>query len=167
MKLYSAVITFLLLYSASADAQTDSRGLSAEINVSATVIQSIELITVQNIRLDNIEPENDQYYISPVNDINAGHMIANGNANADIRITYQAEQELTQTNGRGIINIRYQLSGNTTNDQITSEILDADNRNLNFNNQGRYFIWVGGTIFIDEYIPGNYEGEFTIEIEYI
>lgn len=167
MKFITALILFWLPISVLVSAQDTTTGMNAEISVSANVLQSIELITVQNISLNNIEQQEGQYYVSPVENNDAGHMIAIGNPNADIRITFQQTQILSQRNGNGIININYELSGNDTNDQVTSEILNFENRNLRFNQEGRFYIWVGGNITFEQFIPGVYEGEFTIEIDYI
>jgi len=167
MKFIIPILLFWLPVSTVVLAQDTTSGMNAEISVSANVLQSIELITVQNIRLNDIEQQEGQYYVSPVENNDAGHMIAIGNPNADIRITFQQSQILSQSNGNGIININYELSGNDTDDQVTSEILNFENRNLRFNQEGRFYIWVGGNITFEQFIPGVYEGEFTIEIDYI
>lgn len=159
---------FLLLSTTSnLSAQDGKQNISTQINIAATVEQSIKLITVQNIRLSGIEPVNNQYTISPTISNNAGYMIAKGNPNAEIRITFQANQILNQINGDGIIRVNYQLSGNDIEEQLTSQILEVQNRSFTFNADGEFFIWIGGRIFIDQAKPGNYEGDFTIEIDYI
>lgn len=164
---YLATLLFLSLLFASEITAQSSNGVNAEINIGATVIQSIELVTVQNIRLANIEPVNNQIIVPPITSGNAGHMIASGNSNAEIRITYQANQVLTQINGDGVVRVIYQLSGNDLNEQLTSELLGAENRNFSFNADGDFYIWIGGRFFIEQAKPGSYEGDFTIEIDYI
>lgn len=157
----------LLATASNLSAQDSKNNISTRVNITATVEQSIELITVQNIRLSGIEPINNQFYISPTISSNAGYMIANGNPNAEIRITFQSNQILNQINGDGIIRVNYQLSGNDIEEQLTSEILETQNRSFNFNSEGEFFIWVGGRVFIEQAKPGSYEGDFTIEIDYI
>ena len=152
---------FLLLSTTSnLSAQDGKQSISTQVNITATVEQSIELITVQNIRLSGIEPVNNQYNISPTTSSNAGHMIATGNPNAEIRITFQANQILNQINGDGIIRVTYQLSGNDTEEQLNSEILEVQNRSFTFNADGEFYIWIGGRVFIEQAKPGSYEGDY-------
>lgn len=144
---------------------------TAEINVSAEVIGStqsaIEIITVNTIQLGNAQPVNGQININPVTNLNAGYMIAVGNPEAEFRLNYLPERILNQINGNGSLIFTYQISGNIEEDQATSELLDLENRNLRFNDDGRFYIWVGGIIDVSNAAPGNYEGDFTIEIDYI
>lgn len=157
------IVLFALLFSVHA-AQAQ---ISAEIRVSANVTQSIELITVNTIQMGSVQPGQKEVIINPVRDINAGYMIASGTPDAEFRLSYLSEKELIQTDGTGSIIFRYQVSGSTEEVQSTSEILQNDNRNIRFNRDGMYFIWVGGTINLENAIPGTYEGDFTIEIDYI
>lgn len=162
------IVLFLALGSLYALGQTSD---NAEINVSATVIgstqNSIELITVNTIQFGNAQPINGQININPINSLNAGFMIAEGNPEAEFRLNYLPDRILNQTNGNGSLTFTYLISGNDEEDQATSELLDLENRNLRFNAEGRYYIWVGGQIDLSNAAPGNYEGDFTIEIDYI
>lgn len=160
------IFSFLLVTSAKAQ-DNSKKSFNADINITATVIQTIEIVTVQNIRLSGMDPVNNQFLIPPTTSANAGFMIARGNPDAEIRITYQPSQILNQINGDGIIRVNYQLSGNDIEEQLTSEILQVENRNFTFNSEGEFFIWVGGRVFIEQAKPGSYEGEFTVEIDYI
>ena len=141
--------------------------LRADVNIEADIISTIELITVNNIRLRNFQPEQGEVYISPVENPYAGHLVAIGIANADIRIEYLPQRILTQPEGDGVIVFNYQIAGSTIDNQITSELLLNDNRNFQFNEQGRFYLWIGGTVDVSQAKPGSYQGEFTIEIEYI
>lgn len=160
------IFLFSLLFYGTAIAQQQN-GISAEIRVSATLIQTIELITVNTIELGNVQPGQKVVSINPISDLNAGHMIAIGTPDAEFRLSYLAEKELVQTDGSGTIVFQYSISGSTEDVQSTSELLQSDNRNISFNSNGRYYIWVGGTINLENAAPGMYEGDFTIEIDYI
>ncbi len=94
-------------------------------------------------------------------------MIAVGMPNTEFRLNYLPERELTQVDGNSTLTFTYELSGNSEENQSTSELLELDNRNIEFNEEGRYYIWVGGRVNIENAAPGNYEGDFTIEIDYI
>ncbi|MAL16721.1 MAG: hypothetical protein CL670_08900 [Balneola sp.] len=165
---YSLIAIFIIVSSFSAFAQIDdSNSITANINVSAEVIQSIELITVNTMQFGNAQPGQREIYVNPVNSLNAGYMIAVGTPDAEFRLNYLPELELTQIQGQGTLNFTYEISGNSEENQSTSELLELDNRNIRFNNEGRYYIWVGGRVNIENAPPGNYEGDFTIEIDYI
>lgn len=170
MKRTLLIALFLVLGNNFVKAQ-DNGSNSTTVNVSARVIgstqNSIELITVNTIQFGDVQPENGQIYINPINSLNAGYMIANGNPEAEFRLNYLPERILTQINGNGSLIFNYEISGNSEDDQATSELLDLENRNLRFNSEGQFFIWVGGRIDLSNAAPGNYEGDFTIEIDYI
>ena len=157
---------FLLLFPSLVYSQ-ESNQLSAEVSIQANVIQTIELITVNSMTFGNTQPGQEIIYVNPVNDLNAGFMIANGTPDAEFRLDYELDRQLVRIEGEGSLNFRYELSGNSIEDQTSSEIIDYENRNLRFNNQGTYYIWVGGEVNLTNAQPGNYEGDFTIEIDYI
>jgi hypothetical protein len=142
-------------------------GVQATVNIRAEVIQTIELITVKGMTIRQTRSEQQIIFINPINSGDAGHMIAVGNPEADIRINFIKDRELTRTDGVGLLKFNYQVTGNTDDNQLTSELLGDENRALRFNEEGQFYIWVGGTVDLQQATPGNYEGEFTLEIEYI
>lgn len=164
-----SILLLLLFYSLQAlHAQSDEKqGVTATVNVSAEVIQSIELITINTMQFGNMQPGQDEIYVNPINNLNAGFMIAIGTPDAQFRLNYLPERELTEIDGNGSLTFEYEISGNSEENQATSEILEYDNRNIQFNSEGRYYIWVGGRVNLENAAPGSYEGDFTIEIDYI
>ncbi|MFA5667818.1 MAG: DUF4402 domain-containing protein [Balneolaceae bacterium] len=163
-------ILFLLVVSSSnyLFAQDASQSVKANIDIRATIVSSIELITVNSIRVGNLQAGQDEIYINSLNDINAGYMIAVGAPGAAFRLNYERSRVLTQAKGNGTLIFEYELSGNNIEEQTTAtSIIDEDVRNLQFNEEGRYHIWVGGRINLRNALPGSYDGDFTIEIEYI
>ena len=168
MKRTLLIALFLVLGNYYAKGQSSE---TANVNVSAQVIGStqsaIEIITVNTIHLGSVQPVNGQININPVTNLNAGYMIAVGNPEAEFRLNYLPDRILNQINGNGSLTFSYRISGNDEEDQATSEPLDLENRNLRFNEEGRYYIWVGGIIDLSNAAPGSYEGDFTIEIDYI
>jgi hypothetical protein len=164
--IFSAVI--FLIFSSFAKAQSTAEdAVSANIRVNAVVVPSIELITVNSMRLGNMQPGQLEIYVNPVNSLNAGYMIAVGMPETEFRLNYLSERVLSQTNGNATLTFTYVLSGNSIENQSTSELLEGGNRNIRFNEEGRYYIWVGGRLNLENAQPGNYEGDFTIEIDYI
>lgn len=147
--------------------QNSGNSVTGNVNVSAEVSASIQMITVNTIQFGDTPPEQGQIYINPVRGTNAGFMIAVGTPEAEFRLNYLPQRILTQVNGNGTLTFTYEISGNSQEEQASSELLDFDNRNLRFNSEGRYYLWVGGRIDLSNAAPGNYEGDFTIEIDYI
>lgn len=143
-------------------------GNNISVNVSATVTpSSIELITIQSMNLSGEEAENDIITIDPLTSGNAGKMLAIGNPNTDFSISFLKNRELVRSGGNETLSFNYVITGNTIDDQSTAEILDQENRELEFNSEGEFYLWIGGNIDISTAEPGNYQGEFTLEIEYI
>lgn len=153
----------------SSTAQSENGNIKPEIgiNVSARVISSIEMITIQSMGLSQAEAINDIIRINPQNHAYAGKMIAIGSPNSDIRISFLQQRELTQRQGSSSLIFNYQVAGNNVDDQSTAELLSQDNRDFEFNNEGRFYLWIGGSVDISTAAPGNYQGEFTLEIDYI
>lgn len=142
-------------------------GSPVTINVTAIVNGAIETITIQTIDFDNVERNNSTISVDPVLSPRAGKMIARGTPNATFQIDYLQQRELDNSRGSGTIIFNYRIAGNIVDEQSTAEILDQEVRDLSFNTDGEYFIWVGGSVDVGNAEPGSYEGEFTIEIEYI
>lgn len=161
--LKSASITlFLILFSISSHAQE-----SISINISANVQSTIELITVQTLDFQNSDRQDNIIQINPVSSPRAGIMVARGNTESEFRLNYLRTRELTNIEGTGVLFFEYSVAGNTIDEQNTAEVLDQEVRELQFNDDGEFFIWVGGRVDLTNATPGTYEGDFTIEIEYI
>lgn len=170
MRIRAALGVLLILISGTtyAVAQSgDDLDFKANINVSAKVVQSIEMITVNSMEFGNTQPGQNEIYINPIGSPNAGYMIAVGTPESEFRLNYSSEVELTQTDGDGRLIFRYEISGKDTDNQSTSDLFENENQVMQFNKEGRYHIWLGGRLNIENAAPGNYEGDFTIEIEYI
>lgn len=161
-----ALILSLLLLITANISHAQENG-SVNINVNARVIESIELITLKNMEFGQVQPGNKIMYISPIEDETAGKMVARGIPNARIEVSYFQDWELTSDRSDKKLQFYYEVAGNTKDNQETAELLLADNRELQLNEDGEYFFWIGGRTNVMEAEPGNYEGEFTIEIEYM
>lgn len=163
----SLIFTLLVFSSGLVFAQTADNQVSAQINISTEAVQSIELITVNTMTIGNTQPGQEIITVNPVTDLNAGFMIARGTPEAEFRLDYFTERRLTQIGGPGFLIFRYFLAGSVLEEQSTSELLDSENRTLRFNEDGMFYIWVGGEVNLQNALPGDYEGDFTIEIDYI
>lgn len=162
-----AIILFLSsILSFKVNAQVNNQ-VTASVNITATVEQSIQLITVNAMTFGDIEPGQLEIYVNPVIDVSSGYMIAIGTPLAEFRLDYLDIRNLTNVENEGFLTFQYVLSGNNTEDQASSELIDNDNRTIRFNDEGTYHIWVGGRVNLENATPGSYEGDFTIEIDYI
>jgi len=162
-------ITFFILGFSVPDvqAQEDSSSDSYSIGVSARVVQSIEMVTMRNMQFGPLQPGQNKILIDPLLDSETGKMIATGNPNARIRVSFLRERILTRTDGTETLTFTYEIAGNDQDDQSSAELLQSDNRNLDLNEEGEYYFWIGGQVNIEDATPGNYNGDFTIEVEYI
>jgi len=172
MKQIKPYIIFLLLFLPLATfTQTqDETGTSVNITASATVVSNgIELETISDIGILQASQlqDGDEVVINPVFDPEAGIMRASGQPNAEIRVSYLTEMEVARREGPGLIFFEYQVSGYPGDNQRESELLDLLEREVRFNEDGIFYFWIGGRIDLSEALPGNYDGEFTIEIEYM
>lgn len=160
-------LLFLFILSVQTSAQSNTNSSQGTIVIDAVIIESINLETVQTINFGNARPTDNVIYINPVNSVNAGYMIASGTADVEFRLTYEPRITLNQVEGSGTLVFSYEISGSQDEDQSTSELLNVENRNSVFNSEGKFYIWVGGRINLRNAEPGNYQGDFTIEIDYI
>lgn len=147
-------------------AQKNSSG-SFSIGVSARVVKSIEMVTIRDMQFGSLQPGQQEILIDPLVDSDSGKMIAIGIPNAKIRVSFVRKRTLTHTNGDETLTFNYKIAGNNEDDQNSAEILQTDNRNLDLNDKGEYYFWIGGHTNIENAQPGKYSGDFTIEVEYI
>lgn len=142
---------------------------SISIKATANVIESaeIELITKQDLMIDMSMAVNGMISIDARHDISAGLIQVRGRPGANFRIKHVPQMKLLNSTGNGAILIQFSLSGFHSELQLASEPLDAVERQLRFSQNGSFFLWLGGYVDIINAPPGNYSGEFNIEIEYI
>lgn len=147
----------------------DQDGESSRISISASaqVVESIEMVTVRDMNFSPVQPSQQTISIAPLSDSNTGKMIALGNADSQIRVSFVRERTLRHASGAGTLAFTYEIAGNDEDDQSSAEILQTDNRDLTLNSNGEFYFWIGGQINVENAKPGNYNGDFTIEVEYI
>lgn len=140
-----------------------------QINVSATVVATspVEIITINNITLDVADMVENEIYISPLTNPNAGLFQLVGQPNSEIRIKYDKEVTIVSDDNIGTIDIAYELSVYPENVQTASYGFTTEEEIIQFDESGDYFIWVGGRINLVNASSGAYSGQFSIEIEYI
>lgn len=145
------------------DASTElTMSISAEVQST-----TIELITLQAMDFRGMRAQQLQLEVHPITNERAGKMIALGDPNSSFRISFLSTREFTNLGGSGVIQIDYQVTGYSLDEQENAEELDVESRELIFNDDGEFFFWVGGQVNLERATPGSYEGEFTLEIEYL
>lgn len=140
------------------------------ITATATVIgNAIELLTISEMSLIQASQlqQQDEIYINPVFDAEAGIMKAIGQPNAQVRVSYIAEREIFRREGPGSLVFYYEVSGLGSDNQRESELLEDLEREVRLNENGEFYFWIGGRVNLGNALSGSYDGEFTIEIEYI
>jgi hypothetical protein len=140
---------------------------SVSISVSAQVSSATELFTLQTVDFRYEDVEFNVLSIDPISNPSAGKMVARGMPESGMRISFLQNRELVNVNTNHVIFFEYFVAGNDLDEQESSELINPDNRDLTFNEDGEFYIWVGGRVDLSTAQPGSYEGEFNIEIEYI
>ena len=142
---------------------------SVSITAQATVIDNsgIELVTIKNMDIDVGMAIDGKIYVSAKYDASAAVMILKGRANAKFRVTFPPVVVIANSTGTGTLSLHYEMYGYQSDNQGASEPIDAVERNLQISSDSKYYFWVGGRVDINNARPGNYNGEFTLQIEYI
>ena len=142
---------------------------SGTIHASATVVEAtdIQLITMKDMFIDESAATNGILVISPVTDEKAGKILVKGRVNTSVRLSYLSEMSLVNTSGDGTIVCRYSVSGYKSDNQGASQLLDVVEKVVLLNEKGEFYLWLGGRVDLSRARPGDYDGEFTIQIEYI
>jgi len=139
-----------------------------EIAISAEVQStSIQLITMQGMDFTDVQQDQRQLRVDPVSSQRAGKMVAIGDPDSSFRISFLRNREFTNIDGAGTIQIEYLVSGFEQDEQDNSDLIEMESRELIFSNEGEFYFWVGGNVNLEQATPGTYEGEFTLEIEYL
>lgn len=160
-------VTLTILFSVNIlKGQIETRN-TISIQATATVEEynEMELITIHDMHIDQATVENGYITISPKFDPEAGKMLIKGKPNNKIRINYFNSMSLTNTLGKGVLDFNYVVSGYPGDNQNASMILDSEDPIITFNEDGEYYIWVGGKVYIKDAKPGNYLGKFTLQLE--
>lgn len=159
-------VLIVFVFSTNILAQSDSR-LNVNVDVSTRLIQTIQLTTVSQLSFGQLRPGEVDVYVNPMPDANAGYMIADGTPNSQFRLDYFEQVVLSNGNEDGNLTFFYEISKNNIEEQSTSTLIENNDEVQVFNNEGRFYFWVGGRLNLENATPGNYRGEFKIEIDYI
>ena len=146
---------------------TATASIAVSAVVTATTDSEVSMITLRDMNIDAQVTRQGMVEVNPLLDAQAGQMRAEGRPNATVRISFLQQRELTRIGGPETLLFVYNISGNNLDDQASSEILELDNREFQLNDEGEFYFWIGGQVDIRNAVQGAYDGEFTIEIEYL
>lgn len=169
MKTMRYILPILLALSAMTLNAQELNYSAISIKTQATVVDKsqIELVTIKNIDIDESAAVNGIIYVSPKYDSKAAVMMVKGKSNAKIRVKFPPVVEIMNTTGSGRLLLHYEIYGYPGDNQSASQPIDAVENTLQMSSDRKYFFWIGGRIDINQASPGSYDGEFTIQIEYI
>lgn len=163
------VMVLFILISGFASFEGNAQSTTISINATATVIdqKEIELITLNHLTIDETMADNGIIFVSSKDNPSAGKLMVKGMAGDEVRISFQRELVLTNSEGTGTLIFSYNISGFGSDNQRAAELYTTGEQKITLNEQGVFYLWVGGRIDISTAAPGQYDGEFTIEIEYV
>jgi hypothetical protein len=140
---------------------------TATVTATANVVGSVELIVIKNMDFEVSHLSPVDFSIDPQRDSLAGHMKIIGASNSFVKVTYEVETVLRHEESASKLRFAYNISGGESKIQKESVLLVQDNQ-VQLSDKGEYYLWVGGSLSgIKDIMPGSYETELTIELEYI
>jgi hypothetical protein len=165
--LFLLILSSCLLMGSMAQTIDGTRRPTLIVNATAIVMDNLEMLTIRNIDLISVV-RSKNIMVHSMKSPFAGLFKITGNPNARIRITFLQRETLVETKeGIGIIKAKYNLSTAFKDLQNQSTLLDIGEANLTLSDKGLLFVFVGANLDLSAALPGKYQSEFTIELEYI
>lgn len=162
IKIVLAVILFWVFGSISA------QNRSYSIEVSAVVVDNLQLITVRDLDLINPALQGDLIIVNPLTSTFAGQFKILGSPNRSIRINYTVRESLVEQNdGIGVVQAVYSMTTAVEDVQAASFLMPQGTANVSIGPTGEVFIWLGAEFDISQATQGNYLSQFVLEFEYI
>ena len=139
----------------------------ATITATANVVGNVDLIVMKDMEFEIASLSPTDLTVDPQSNSNSGEIKVVGSPNSLVRVTYEKESILHHEEGASQLYFTYNLSGGPSVVQSQSILLTQNNQ-IRLSDQGVYYIWVGGRLSgIENIVPGNYDIELTLALEYI
>lgn len=171
IRLTKHLITLVLVFGGITvvNSQTIEAPLTVRAIASAAVVDNLQLITIRDINLMAPTISGDIIFVSPTESPHAGQFRIFGSDQSTVRVTYLVKEVIEELSGNGgYIQVDYTLSGYAEDIQFQSILFDGNGEfNIQMNETGEYFLWVGARVVVSQATAGEYISEFTIELEYI
>lgn len=145
---------------------TLGQGRKVDVQVTATVDPTIEMITLANIDVGTVVPSEDLLKVDPRKDQGAGLILVTGRPRAEIQISFTDYVEMRNAASDIPLDVYYSISGNTENNQSASQIFTENPINVNISPAGEYYIWIGCEFSLKNLVAGSYDGDFVIDVEF-
>ncbi len=139
---------------------------SVEMHITATVVDQIEVITIADIDAGTILAGEEEKEINPILDAGAGILRLEGQRNSSVQISYSKQITMTNLLTNEPLLMNYILSGGVEDNQSVSELFITNPVSVTLNSEGVYFVWVGCRFSLLGLVPGQYDGDFLIEVDY-
>jgi hypothetical protein len=139
---------------------------SQDINISASVVEQIEVVTLSDIDAGVVLPGQEEKLISPITDGGAGLLRLEGQANSSIQVSYSKQVTMTNLFTNQPLLMNYMLSGGPENNQSASVLFTSNPATVVLNAEGVYFVWIGCRFSLENLVPGQYDGDFIVEVDY-
>jgi hypothetical protein len=160
--------TILLLYFTLILGLLKAQNASYSIEVSAIVVDNLELITIRDIEIISTSVEGSLIIVDPSTSVNAGQLKIVGSPNRTIRINYTIRESLIEQNeGIGVVQAVYSMTTAAEDNQSASFLLTQGTANVSIGPFGEVFVWLGAEFDISQATQGKYLSHFVLEFEYI
>ncbi len=141
---------------------------SYSIEVSAVVVENLQLITVRDLDLISPSVQESLIIVNPNTSTYAGQFKILGSPNRTIRINYTTRESIIEQNdGIGVVQASYSMTAAGEDIQSASFILTQGTADVSIGSRGEVFIWLGAEFDISQATQGSYLSQFVLEFEYI
>ncbi|MCF7824529.1 MAG: hypothetical protein K9N35_10210 [Candidatus Marinimicrobia bacterium] len=138
-----------------------------KVRITATIEDYIEMITLSDIDVGTVVAGEDYLRLNARNDPGAGIIKINGRANASVQINFSAQVEMINLSSNTSLTVNYNVSGNGENNQSASDVFTTNPMTVVLNHNGEYYLWIGCSFSLQDLVPGQYDGDFVVEVDYI
>ena len=168
IRLFKYLFVMSVLTGSIAHAQSlNAKQAVATITATANVVGNVDLIVMKDMEFEIASLSPTELTVDPQSNPNSGEIKVVGTPNSLVRVTYKKESILHHEESASQLYFTYNLSGGPSVVQSQSILLTQNNQ-IRLSDEGVYYIWVGGRLSgIENIVPGNYDMELTLALEYI
>lgn len=139
---------------------------SVEINVSARIQDYIEMVTLADIDVGTIVPSEEILRLDPRTNSGAGIIMIQGQKDKSVLVNYSKVVEMVHSNSNSVLPVTYEVSGSVENQPSTSVLFTTNPESIELNEKGEYYLFIGCSFNLNLVKPGQYDGDFVIEVDY-
>ncbi len=136
------------------------------VQATAEVTDFVEMITLADINVGTVQPSQGIVNMDPRLDAGAGIIMLSGRPSASVRITYTPQVEMINAISGYTLTVNYNLAGHPHQNQNEATTFTTNPVQVQLGEEGEYYIWIGCLFNLSAVQPGQYDGDFVIEVEY-